>query len=83
MSFEHHPARSEPAAAISMDGSPRGPSDVSDYWHALVDEKEAGRFLGLTDRTLQSYRQRGSGPKYISISSRCLRLAYPVVTHSH
>ena len=46
---------------------------AQDYWHALVDEKEAGRFLGLTDRTLQSYRQRGGGPKYISISSRCLR----------
>ena len=46
---------------------------AQDYWQALIDEKEAGRFLGLTDRTLQSYRQRGSGPKYISISSRCLR----------
>ena len=58
---------------VQGDGLPRGPPDVSDYWHALINEREGGRFLGLTDRTLQSYRQRGSGPKYISISSRCLR----------
>ena len=73
MSFEHHPARSEPAAAIGMDGSPRGPPDASNYWHALIDEKEAGRFLGLTDRTMQAYRHRGGGPRYIRLSSRCLR----------
>ena len=73
MSLEHHPARSEPAAAIGIDGSPRGPSDASDYWQALIDEKEAGRFLGLTDRTMQAYRQKGGGCKFIRLSSRCLR----------
>ena len=73
MSLEHDPARSEPAAAIGMDGSPRGPPDASDYWQALIDEKEAGRFLGLTDRTMQAYRQKGGGCKFIRLSSRCLR----------
>ena len=46
---------------------------VEDYWHALIDEKAAADFLGLTDRTMQSYRQKGGGPKYIFLSSRCLR----------
>ncbi len=75
MSLEHDPARSEPAAATGtgMDGSPRGPPDASDYWQALIGEKIAAAFLGLTDRTLQAYRQRGGGPRYVYISSRCLR----------
>ncbi len=73
MSLEHHPARSEPAAAVGMDGSPRGPPDASDYWQALIDEKAAAAFLGLTDRTMQAYRQKGGGCKFIRLSSRCLR----------
>ncbi len=44
-----------------------------DYWHALIDEKAAAEFLDLTDRTLQAYRHRGGGPRYIRLSSRCLR----------
>ena len=44
-----------------------------DYWYALIDEKTAAAFLGLTARTMQAYRQKGGGPKYISLSSRCLR----------
>ena len=59
------------------DGDPVQENSVSngeqDYWQALIDEKEAGRFLGLTDRTMQAYRQRGGGPRYIALSSRCLR----------
>ena len=73
MSFEHHPARSKPAAATGMDGSPRGPPEASDYWYALIDEKAAAEHLGLKDRTLQKYRQVGGGPKYIVLSSRCIR----------
>ena len=56
-----------------MDGSPRGPPDASDYWQALIDEKAAAAFLGLTDRTMQAYRQKGGGCKFIRLSSRCLR----------
>ena len=59
------------------DGSPVQEDNVGngvqDYWQSLVDEKEAGRFLGLTDRTMQAYRHRGGGPRYIRLSSRCLR----------
>ena len=73
MSLEHDPTRSEPATVTGMDGSPRGPPDASDYWHALIDEKAAAAFLDLTDRTMQAMRQRGGGPHYIRLSSRCLR----------
>ncbi len=44
-----------------------------EYWHALIDEKAAADFLGLTNRTMQAYRHRGGGPQYIRLSSRCLR----------
>ena len=75
MSLEHDPARSEPAAATGtgMDGSPRGPPDASDYWHALIDEKAAAAFLDLTDRTMQAMRQRGGGPRFVRISARCVK----------
>lgn len=43
------------------------------YWFELIGEREGGAFLGLTDRTMQAYRQRGGGPKFIRISSRCIR----------
>ena len=67
MSLEHSPARSNGAVA----GSPMPPD--ADYWHALINEKLAAEFLGVTDRTMQNLRQRGGGPKYTVISSRCIR----------
>ena len=44
-----------------------------DYWNALIDEKAAGAFLGLTARTMQSKRQKGGGPRFVRLSSRCIR----------
>ena len=44
-----------------------------DFWHSLIDEKAAGAFLNLTDRTLQEKRQKGGGPRFIRLSSRCIR----------
>ena len=44
-----------------------------DYWHALINEKEAGAFLNLTNRAMQNMRQRGDGPRFIRLSSRCIR----------
>ncbi len=73
MSLEHDPARGDPAIVAGLDGKPRGPPDASDYWQALIDEKVAAAFLGLTERTMQAYRQKGGGCRYIRISSRCLR----------
>ncbi len=73
MSLEYDPARSTPETVAGLDGSPRGPPDDSDYWQGLINEKAAAAFLGLTDRTMQAYRQRGGGPRYSALSSRCLR----------
>jgi hypothetical protein len=67
MSIEHNPARNK------HDGPGNQPWASDDYWQALIDERAAGAFLGLTSRTMQAYRQRGGGPRYIAISSRCLR----------
>lgn len=40
---------------------------------SLIGENEAGEFLGISPRTLQQWRQRGCGPKYVSISRRCVK----------
>ena len=69
MSLEHSPARGTDAT-IRGDAPPE--SDPT-FWHELIDEKVAAAFLGLVDRTMQSLRQRGDGPRYVLISSRCIR----------
>ena len=58
-------------SGIGHNGGP--PLNDPEYWYALINEREAGAFLGLTDRTMQSWRQRGGGPKFIRISSRCIK----------
>ena len=73
MSLEHHPIRAEPSNGASPEPTARDPPDDLDYWHGLIDEKAAARFLGLTDRSVQKMRQEGGGPHYIRLSSRCLR----------
>ena len=39
----------------------------------LLNERQAAAFLGLTVRTLQSWRWSGKGPRYIRISARAVR----------
>ncbi len=70
MSLEYSPVRDNQGA---RDTSGADPPDGPDYWNALVSEKVAAAFLGLTVRTVQSLRQRGDGPRFIRISSRCIR----------
>ncbi len=71
MSLEHSPARG--ADATIQGGAPDLPEADLAYWNALIAEKPAGDHLGLTDRTMQKFRQQGGGPRYIVISSRCIR----------
>ena len=47
--------------------------DPISYWNALIGEKSAANYLGLKARTMQGFRYRGGGPRYIRLSSRCLR----------
>lgn len=68
MSLEHPPGTE--AATESVDHST--PSDPG-FWHSLIREGEAADFLGLSDRTLQGFRQDGGGPRFVRISSRCIR----------
>ena len=44
-----------------------------DYWNALIDEAEAANFLDLSVRSLQGRRYKGGGPKFVRISSRCVK----------
>lgn len=40
---------------------------------SLLSEAQASESLGVTPRALQAWRQRGGGPLFIRISSRCVR----------
>ncbi|USG61482.1 DNA-binding protein [Sneathiella marina] len=51
---------------------PQG-SDNGDFWYGLIPEDEAANFVGQKVRTLQDKRQKGGGPKYVRISSRCIK----------
>ena len=39
----------------------------------LLDEQQASELIGVTPRALQAWRQKGRGPSYVRISSRCVR----------
>lgn len=39
----------------------------------LLTEREAAELLGLTRSFMQARRVRGDGPKFVRISSRCIR----------
>ena len=71
MSLENIQARGADAAI--QGGAPDLPETELAYWNALIDETAGGDFLGLTPRTMQAMRQRGGGPPYVLISSRCVR----------
>ena len=43
------------------------------YWFGLIVEDSAADFLHLHKRTMQGFRQRGGGPRYVLVSSRCVR----------
>jgi hypothetical protein len=39
----------------------------------LISEIAAANLLGVSNRTMQTWRYRGTGPIYISIGRRCIR----------
>ena len=71
MSREHSPARAQ-GVTVQVDRLAPPEADL-DYWNGLINEKTGGDFLGVKTRTMQAMRQRGGGPRYIVISSRCIR----------
>lgn len=53
--------------------APGPPGNSVDYWNALIDERAAAQFLGMTNRWMQAKRQHGGGPLFVRISKRCIR----------
>ena len=49
------------------------PMHITHDPEALIPEKRAAEFLGLSIKTLQKRRVTGDGPRYRRISSRCIR----------
>ena len=45
----------------------------ADFWYGLINETAAAEFLNLSVRSLQGYRYKGGGPRFIRISSRCIK----------
>ncbi len=43
--------------------------------HPLLSEKEAATLLGLSVRTLQAWRQRGTGPIFLKLGRRVVYTA--------
>jgi len=39
----------------------------------LVNEIDAAKYLGVSHRTLQNWRIRGGGPRYVKIGQRTVR----------
>ena len=62
-----------PASNLPPGAEAPPPQDSPGYWHELIQKGEAARFLDLTERFLEVRRQRGGGPRFIVISSRCIR----------
>lgn len=47
--------------------------DTRNDLDALLIETAAAAFIGFTPRTLQAWRVRGGGPRFIKISTRAIR----------
>ena len=45
----------------------------ADFWYGLIDEKTAAKFLNLSVRSLQGYRYKGGGCRFVRVSSRCVK----------
>ena len=55
-------------------GAPQGAASFDlEYWHALINEREAARFLRFSARHVQGLRYRGGGPRFLRMSARCVR----------
>ncbi len=48
-------------------------TQLSNDLDALIGEMMAARFLGVSARALQKWRHEGNGPKFVRVSSRCIR----------
>jgi len=56
------------------------PAQVTAVLH-LLTEKEAAKVLGFSVRTLQGWRYRGGGPRFVRISKGCIRYRQEDLNH--
>ena len=61
------------ATAPLPESAPESPGSLNLDPDALASEQLAADFLGVTPRALQKWRMTGDGPRYVRISSRCVR----------
>ena len=74
MSLEDSPAHSSHATLAGKITPPdSGGADSLDYWHGLIDTIAAAAFLGLTNETMRRLRTRGTGPRFIRLTSQLAR----------
>lgn len=45
----------------------------------LMREAEAAKFLAVTIRALQAWRQRGGGPPFVRLGARAIRYSKPAL----
>ena len=63
-----------PVAPADAESLPPGlSSDDAEYWFALIDEKEAADFYDVEPRSMQNWRQDGTGPPFIRLSARAIK----------
>lgn len=58
---------------LETDRSSNSTDTIADDHDALLTEQQAATLLNVNPRTLQKWRVKGGGPKFIRISRRCIR----------
>lgn len=48
-------------------------SKSDSYGDSLLRQEDAATLIGVTPRALEAWRYKGGGPKFVSISKRCVR----------
>lgn len=64
----------EPAYDVSPTGAARAAAaSIPNHPSALLTETQAAQVLSLSIRTLQAWRLKGSGPRFVRLSGRAVR----------
>ena len=61
------------ATAHPSQSAPTGGLESGDDPDSLIRQEAAALILGVSPRCLENWRHRGGGPRWVQISSRCIR----------
>ena len=56
----------------NVEAIPAGDDDLH-YWYSLIGERVAAAEIDVVPRTLQGWRQKGGGPRFVRLSKRCVK----------